>query len=85
MKFIKVSILTTSTTANMERGFSVLALFLTKLRNTLVSNSLDRLMQLISVEPHIYDWDRSEKTDLDEFMKKQHSVILSWFNLTIHV
>ena len=51
--------------------------FLTKLRNTLVTNSLDKLMQLISVEPHVYDLGRIEKTDLDKFLKKQHNVILS--------
>ena len=33
-------------------------LLLTKLRNTLAPNSLDKLMQLISMEPHIYDLDR---------------------------
>ena len=76
MKLVKVSILATSTTANVERRFSLLTFFWTKLRNALVPNSLDKLMQLISMEPHIYDLDRSEKTDLEKFMKKQHSVIL---------
>ena len=54
MKLVKVSILATSTTANVERRFSLLTFFLTKLRNALVLNSLDKLMQLISMEPHIY-------------------------------
>ena len=27
-------------------------------------------MQLISMEPHIYDLDRGELTDLDKFLKK---------------
>ena len=51
----KTSILTTPTTANMERQFSVLTFLSTKLWNTLASNSLDKLMQVIPMEPHIYD------------------------------
>ena len=43
MKLAKISVLTTPTTANVERQFSVLALLLTKLRNTLAPNSLDKL------------------------------------------
>ena len=61
MKLIKISV-STSTTANVERRFSVLTLLSTKLRNTLAPNSLDKLMQLISMEPHIYDLDRKEIT-----------------------
>ena len=57
MKLIKVSVLTTPTTANVGRRFSVLTFLSTELRNTLVPNSLDKLMQLISVEPHIYHLD----------------------------
>ena len=41
----KISILTTSTTANVERQFSVLILLSTKQRNTMAPNSLDKLMQ----------------------------------------
>ena len=37
--------------------FSFLTPVSTKLQNNLVPNSLDKLMQLISVEPHIYDLD----------------------------
>ena len=40
--------------------FQFLNLLLTKLWNTLVQNSLDKLMQLISMEPHIYDLDRGK-------------------------
>ena len=57
--------------------FQFLTLLSTKLRNTLAPNSLDKLMQLISMEPHIYDLDRGEITDLDKFLKKPHSVVLS--------
>ena len=28
--------------------------------------------------PHIYDLDRDEITDLEKFLKKSHSAILSW-------
>ena len=77
MKLIKISLLTTSTTANVERRFSVLTLLSTKLRNTLASNSLDKLMQLISMEPHRYDLDREEITNWDKFLKKLHIVVLS--------
>ena len=56
---------------------SVLTFLSAKLQNTLEPNSLDRLMQLISMEPHIYDLDRDEITDLDKFLKKPHSIILS--------
>ena len=44
MKLIKISILTTPTTANVETKFSVLILLSTKLRDTLTLNSLDKLM-----------------------------------------
>ena len=57
--------------------FQFLTLLLTKLRNTLAPNSLDKLMQLISMEPHIYDLDRDEITDLDKFLKKPRSIVLS--------
>ena len=54
-----------------------LSFLLTKLRNILAPNSLDKLMQLISMEPHIYNLDRDEITDLDKFLKKPHSVLQS--------
>ena len=66
-------------------NFQFLTLLSTKLRNTLTQNSLDKLMQLILMEPHIYNLDRDEITDLDKFLKKPHSVALSWCNLTIHI
>ena len=56
--------------------FNFLTLLSTKLRNTLVPNSLDKLMQLISMEPQKYNLDRGEITDLDKFLKKRHSVAL---------
>ena len=85
MKPIKISVLTTPTTANVERRFSVLTFLSTKLWNTLAPNSLNKLMQLISLEPHIYDLDRDKITDLGKFLKKPHSVGPSWHNLTIHI
>ena len=77
MKFIKISVLTTPTTTNVERQVSVLTFLLAKLQNTLEPNSLDKLMQLISMEPHIYDLDRDQITDLDKFLNKPHIVALS--------
>ena len=85
MKLIKISVLTTPTTSNVERQFSVLPFLSAKLRNTLEPNSLDKLMQLVSMEPHIYDWDRVKIIDLDKFLKKTLSAVLSWCNLTIHI
>ena len=85
MELINISVLTTPTTANVERRFSVLTFLSAKLQNTLEPNSLGKLMQLISMEPHIYDLDRVEITELDKFLKKPHSVVLSWCNLTIHI
>ena len=37
--------------------FQFLSLLSTKLRNNLVPNSIDKLMQLTSMETHIYDLD----------------------------
>ena len=34
---------------------------------------------------HLYDLDRDRITDLDKFLKKLHSIVLSWCNLTIHI
>ena len=62
MKLIKISVLTTATTTNFD-DFQFLTLLSTKLRNTLAPNPLDKLMELISMEPHIYDLDRAEITD----------------------
>ena len=76
MKLIKISVLTTPTTANVKRRFSVLTFPSTKLRNKLAPNSLDKLMQLISLEYHTFDLDRDEITDLDKFLKKPHSTKL---------
>ena len=77
MKLIKISVLTTPTTVNVESRFSVLTFFSAKLQNILEPNSLDKLMQLISMETHTYDLDKDEITDLDKFLKKSHSIVLS--------
>ena len=54
-----------------------LTLLLTKLQNTLAPNSLDKLIQLNSMEPHIYDLDIGKIVDLGKFLKNPHSVVLS--------
>ena len=77
MKLIKISVLSTPTTVNVESRFSVLTFFSVKLQNILEQNSLDKLMQLISMETHTYDLDKDEITDLDKFLKKSHSIVLS--------
>ena len=60
----------------MEKRFSVLTLLSTKLRNALAPNSVDKVMQLIPMEPHIYDLGRGEITDLDKFLKKPHLAVM---------
>ena len=83
MKPIKISVLTTSTTANMERRFSVfnssfdwtIKYFGAKLKQA----------NAININRTSYDLDRGEITDLDKFLKKPHSIVLSWCNLIIHI
>ena len=55
MKLKKISVLTTRTTTNMERRFPVFNSSFDILGNTLAL--LDKLLQIISMEPHIYDLD----------------------------
>ena len=83
MKLIKISILTTAATANMERRFSFLTFLSTEPRITLASNPLEKLMQLM--DPYIYDLDREEITNKEKFQKKLHSVVPNLCNLTIHI
>ena len=84
MKLIKIAVLTNSATANVERKSSALTFLSTKLWNRLAPNSLDKLMQWSSMEPHI-NLDGDKITDLDKFLKKTHSIVQSWCNLTIHI
>jgi hypothetical protein len=51
MKLFKFSLLITPSTANVERGFSILNLVHTKQRNRLLVPSLDKLMRLVLVGP----------------------------------
>ena len=64
MKLFKISFLIYPSN-EVEKGFSVLTLLSTKLHNALAPNSLDMLMQLISLEPHtdVLDW--GKKTNFD--------------------
>ena len=57
MKLFKLSLLITPSTANMERGFSVLNLVHTKQRNRLAVKSLDMLMRIVLVGPKKLDGD----------------------------
>ena len=85
MKHITISVSTTPTTKNVENNFQFIILLSTKLWYTLAPNSLDKLMQLISMEPLIYDLARSKITDLDKFLKKTRSVVPSWCNLITRI
>ena len=57
MKSFKLSLLITPSTANVERGFSVLNLVHTKQRNCLAVKSLDMLMWIVLVGPKKLDDD----------------------------
>ena len=47
----------------------------------MMPNSLEKLMQQILMESHLYDLDRDEITDLNKFLKKpQHSTKLMQFH-----
>ena len=43
-----------------KNDFQFLTLLSTKLQNTLAPNSLDKLMQLVSMETHMYHLDRGK-------------------------
>ena len=57
MKLFKLSLLITPSTANVERGFSMLNLVHTKQRNRLAVKSLDLLMRIVLVGPKRLDDD----------------------------
>ena len=67
MKLVSVSVLITCSTANVEKGFIFLTLLLTKQRNAWAQNSLEKLMQLISLRPRIDGLNWGEITDLHKF------------------
>ena len=60
----------TSSTANVEKGFLVLILPLTKLQNAMAQNSSNKLMKLISLKSHVNDLDCVEITDWDEVLEE---------------
>ena len=60
MQVFKLSLLVPPSTANVERGFSILNLVHTKQRNRLAVNSLDRLLRLVLVGPQKLDDDTFE-------------------------
>ena len=51
MKLLKFALLITPSTANVERGFSILTLLCTKQRNQLSPKNIDRLMRIILLGP----------------------------------
>ena len=66
MKLLKLALLITPSTANVERGFSVLTLLVTKHRNSLAPKSIDRLMRLVLLGPNTFD-DRTWELLVDKF------------------
>ena len=53
-------------TANVERGFSVLGLLATKQRNCLSQSTLDKLMRIVLLDPENFD-DGTWETLLDKY------------------
>ena len=60
MQVFKLSLLVPPSTANVERGFSVLNLVHTKQRNRLAVKSLDRLLRIVLIGPEKLDDDTYE-------------------------
>ena len=55
LRLFKFSMLIPPSTANVERGFSVLALLSTKQRNRLKPENFEKLMRLILIVPDWFD------------------------------
>ena len=66
MTLFKFSLLITPSTANVERGFSVLVLLATKQRNCLSPSTLDKLMRIVLLGPEKID-DRTWETLVDKY------------------
>ena len=66
MILFKFSLLITPSTANVERGFSVLGLLATKQRNCLSPSTLDKLMRIILIGPEKFN-DSTWKTLVDKY------------------
>ena len=65
-RLFKSSLLITPSTANVERGFSVLTLMLSKQRNLLSPNSIDKIMRLVLLGPQKFD-DATWEQLVDEY------------------
>ena len=66
MILFKFSLFITTSTANVERGFSVLDLLATKQRNFLSPSTLDKLMRIVLLGPEKID-DRTWETLVDKY------------------
>ena len=66
MTLFKFSLLITPSTANVERGFSVLGLLATKQRNSLSPSTLDKLMRIVLLGPEKFD-DNTWETLVDRY------------------
>ena len=70
MKPFSISLLITPSKVNVETVFIVWTVLLTEQRNASTPNSLDQLMQLISLTPHIDEKNWRGGIDLRIFQKK---------------
>ena len=70
MHLFRISLLIPPSTANVERGFSVMNLLCTPLRSSLSENSLDRLMRICINGPEVLSEEQLEEL-VDDFKKKR--------------
>lgn len=70
MHLFRISLLIPPSTANVERGFSVMNLLCTPLRSSLSENSLDRLMRICINGPETLSEEQLEEL-VDDFKKKR--------------
>lgn len=76
MKLFKFSLLIPPSTANVERGFSMLTMMLTKQRNLLSPSSIDKIMRLIWLGPQNFDDETWEKLVDDYRDSKERRIAL---------
>ena len=69
-KLFKISLLIPPSTANIERGFSVMNLLCTPIRSSLNDSSIDRLMCICINGPDMLDENDLDKL-VDDFKKKR--------------
>lgn len=78
MQIFKLSLLIPPSTANVERGFSVLNLVHTKQRNRLAVKSLDRILRIALVGPDKLEDDTYEVL-INNYREKPRRIVLFIF------